>query len=46
LARFGNLKVPNWATTSNGLVRYEMVSLTASPQRPELDLFAPPPSVQ
>ncbi len=46
LARFGNLKVPNWATTSNGLVRYEMVSLTGSPQRPELDLFAPPTSVQ
>ncbi|MDH3586069.1 MAG: hypothetical protein OEQ30_03190 [Gammaproteobacteria bacterium] len=40
-ARFGNLKVPNWATTSNGLVRYEMVSLTGSPQRPELELFAP-----
>ena len=46
LARFGNLKVPNWATTSNGLVRYEMVSLTGSPQRPELELFAPPASVQ
>jgi hypothetical protein len=42
LARFGNLKVPNWATTSDGLVRYEMVSLTGSPQRPDLDLFAPP----
>ena len=42
LARFGNLKVPNWATTSDGLVRYEMVSLTGSPQRPELALFAPP----
>ena len=42
LARFGNLKVPNWATTSDGLVRYEMVSLTGSPQRPELTLFAPP----
>ena len=42
LARFGNLKVPNWATTSAGLVRYEMVSLTGSPQRPELSLFAPP----
>ena len=42
LARFGNLKVPNWATTSEGLVRYEMVSLTGSPQRPELELFAPP----
>jgi hypothetical protein len=46
LARFGNLKVPNWATTGNGLVRYEMVSLTGSPQRPELDLFAPPVSAQ
>ena len=42
LARFGNLKVPNWATTNNGLVRYEMVSLTGSPQRPDLGLFAPP----
>jgi hypothetical protein len=42
LARFGNLKVPNWATTSDGLVRYEMVSLTGSPQRPETSLFAPP----
>ena len=42
LARFRNLKVPNWATTSDGLVRYEMVSLTGSPQRPELALFAPP----
>jgi len=46
LARFGNLRVPNWATTSMGLVRYEMVSLTGSPKRPELDLFAPPASVQ
>jgi hypothetical protein len=42
LARFGNLKVPDWATTSSGLVRYQMVSLTGSPQRPELELFAPP----
>lgn len=42
LARFGNLKVPNWATTTEGLVRYEMVSLTGSPQRPELSLFAAP----
>ena len=42
MARFGNLKVPNWATTNNGLVRYEMVSLTGGPQRPELELFAPP----
>ena len=42
LARFGNLWVPNWATTGNGLVRYEMVSLTGHNKRPELDLFAPP----
>jgi hypothetical protein len=42
LARFGNLWVPNWATTNNGLVRYEMVSLTGRNKRPSLDLFAPP----
>jgi hypothetical protein len=42
LARFGNLLVPNWATTSNGLVRYEMVSLTGRNSRPDLHLFAPP----
>lgn len=42
LARFGNLKVPNWATTNSGLVRYEMVSLTGSPEPPKLALFAPP----
>jgi hypothetical protein len=42
LARFGNLLVPNWATTSNGLVRYEMVSLTGSNIRPDSTLFAPP----
>ena len=43
LKRFGNLLVPNWAITSNGLVRYEMVSLTGSNTRPDLKLFAPPP---
>lgn len=42
LQRFGNLLVPNWATTSNGLVRYEMVSLTGKNERPDLSLFAPP----
>ena len=42
LKRFGNLRVPNWATTNNGLVRYEMVSLTGSNEPPELSLFAPP----
>jgi hypothetical protein len=42
LRRFGNLSVPDWATTSNGLVRYEMVSLTGSEAAPELSLFRPP----
>jgi hypothetical protein len=42
LARFGNLRVPNWATTSNGLVRYEMVSLLGSAERPARELFASP----
>ena len=42
LARFGNLFVPNWATTSNGMVRYEMVSLTGSNVSPDSALFAPP----
>ena len=45
LERFGNLWVPNWATTANGLVRYEMVSLTGSNKRPNLSLFAPPPEL-
>ena len=42
LRRFGNLHVPDWATTSNGLVRYEMVSLSGSNEPPEISLFAPP----
>ncbi|HKJ17930.1 MAG TPA: hypothetical protein VJ984_11305 [Xanthomonadales bacterium] len=42
MQRFGNLWVPNWATTSDGLVRYEMVSLEAANSAPDLDLFAPP----
>ncbi len=42
LKRFGNLRVPDWATTSGGLVRYEMVSLKGSNERPDLALFAPP----
>ena len=41
LRRFGNLRVPNWATTNGGLVRYEMVSLKGSNERPDLALFAP-----
>jgi len=30
LRRFGNLRVPDWAVTGGGRVRYEMVSLTGS----------------
>ncbi|NIM51041.1 MAG: hypothetical protein GTN62_10715 [Gemmatimonadales bacterium] len=43
LQRFGNLRVPRWAVTGRGRVRYEMVSLTGSRERPDLSLFAPPP---
>jgi hypothetical protein len=43
LRRFGNLRVPAWAITGNGRVRYEMVSLTGSRERPSPSLFAPPP---
>lgn len=42
LKRFGNLRVPDWATTGGGVVRYEMVSLTGSNAAPDLALFAPP----
>jgi len=42
LRRFGNLRVPNWAVTGDGRVRYEMVSLTGSNERPDSSLFAPP----
>lgn len=42
LARFGNLWVPNWANSSNGLVRYEMVSLKGSNKAPDMALFVPP----
>lgn len=42
LTRFGNLRVPKWATTGEGRARYEMVSLTGSNQAPDLSLFQPP----
>lgn len=42
MARFGNLWVPDWATTAEGRVRYEMVSLKGSNQAPDLSLFMPP----
>ena len=43
LQRYGNLRVPRWAITGGGRVRYEMVSLTGSNERPDLSLFRPPP---
>ncbi|MGD2136388.1 MAG: hypothetical protein PVF27_09515 [Gemmatimonadales bacterium] len=42
LERYGNLRVPRWAITGGGRVRYEMVSLTGSNEAPDLSLFAPP----
>ncbi len=42
LRRFGNLRVPNWASANDGRVRYDMVSLTGSDQRPDLSLFEVP----
>ena len=42
LKRFGNLRVPDWAMTSGGLVRYQMVSLKGSNRRPDIALFAAP----
>jgi hypothetical protein len=42
LEQFGNLRVPNWAITGGGRVRYEMVSLTGSNQEPDSTLFVPP----
>ncbi len=43
LERYGNLRVPRWAITAGGLVRYEMVSLQGSREPPDPSLFAPPP---
>jgi len=42
LRQFGNLWVPDWGITGAGRVRYEMVSLEGSSERPDLSLFAPP----
>jgi hypothetical protein len=43
LKRFGNLRVPDWAVTGGGRVRYQMVALTGSNQPPDSTLFIPPP---
>ncbi len=42
LKRFGNLRVPDWATTGGGAVRYQMVSLVGSNKKPDASLFVPP----
>lgn len=42
LERYGNLRVPRWATTGGGRVRYEMVSLTGSSRPADSTLFVPP----
>jgi len=42
LARFGNLRVPNWAVYENGTTCYEMISLVGSNQAPDPALFTPP----
>lgn len=42
MARFGNLRVPNWAVTANGAVTYEMISLTGDNKVPDPKLFIPP----
>ena len=42
MKRFGNLSVPNWATTGEGAVTYEMVSLVGDNQIPDPNLFIPP----
>jgi len=42
LAQFGNLRVPDWAITGGGRVRYQMVSLVGSNEPPDSALFVPP----
>lgn len=42
MKQFGNLRVPNWAVTSNGAITYDMISLTGDNQVPDSSLFVPP----
>jgi hypothetical protein len=42
MERYGNLRVPKWAMTRDGLVRYEMVSLEGRRSPPDPELFVPP----
>ncbi len=46
LKQFGSLKVPDWATTSQGRVRYQMVSLRGSNQAPDQTIFEVPEEFQ
>lgn len=42
MKQFDSVRLPNWAVYGNGGTLYEMVSFTASNERPDLALFAPP----
>jgi hypothetical protein len=44
LKQFGNLRVPDWAVTGEGRVRYQMVSLVGSSEPPDSTLFVLPPA--
>lgn len=46
MKRFGNLRVPDWASTGNGAVTYQMISLTGSSMPPDSSLFVPPVKFQ
>lgn len=46
LKRFGNLRVPAWGVYDNGTTRYEMISLSADDQPPDLSLYLPPVEVR
>ncbi|MBL7995032.1 hypothetical protein JNM05_06625 [bacterium] len=39
---FGNLRMPDWASTGNGAVTYQMISLTGGNQPADSSLFVPP----
>lgn len=45
MERYGDLRVPKWATTGNGAVTYEMISLTGDNRAPDTAPFAPPPGL-
>jgi hypothetical protein len=42
MRRFGNLRVPDWASTGDGAVTYRMISLRGDNRPPDPSLFEPP----